>query len=115
MAAGRPAPLAKSLSLSTTIGLLPSLAQNLSLDPANGAGDDGRWCETSADQGEVKAAGPVRPDDLRGLTYPRDGVGEDLLAGVVLHTGSTVRSPADRLWAGRSTGRGPGRKRATWT
>jgi hypothetical protein len=48
---------------------------------------------------EVKAAESVRPEDLRGLTYLRDRVGGDFVAGVVLHTGRAVRSLGDRLWA----------------
>jgi len=48
---------------------------------------------------EVKAAESVRAEDLRGLTYLRDRVGEDFVAGVVLHTGRAIRSLGDRLWA----------------
>ncbi|MGD9753041.1 MAG: ATP-binding protein [Acidimicrobiia bacterium] len=48
---------------------------------------------------EVKAAESVRGEDLRGLTYLRDRVGEDFVAGVVLYTGRAIRSLGDRLWA----------------
>ena len=48
---------------------------------------------------EVKASESVRPEDLRGLAYLRDRVGDDFVAGVVLHTGRAIRSLGDRLWA----------------
>lgn len=48
---------------------------------------------------EVKAAESVRAEDLRGLIYLRDRVGDDFVAGVVLHTGRAIRSVGDRLWA----------------
>ncbi len=48
---------------------------------------------------EVKVAQSVRPDDLRGVTHLRDHVGDAFVAGIVLYTGSDVRSLGDRLWA----------------
>lgn len=48
---------------------------------------------------EVKASESVRAEDLRGLTYLRDRVGPDFVAGVVLHAGRAIRSLGDRLWA----------------
>ncbi|MEO3887460.1 ATP-binding protein [Nonomuraea sp. B5E05] len=48
---------------------------------------------------EVKAASTVRADDFRGLRHLADRLGGDLIAGIVLHTGTQTLSFGDRMRA----------------
>jgi predicted AAA+ superfamily ATPase len=48
---------------------------------------------------EVKAASTVGPDDFRGLRRLSDRVGDDLIAGIVLYTGSSTLPFGDKLRA----------------
>ncbi len=48
---------------------------------------------------EVKAASTVGPDDFRGLRRLADRLGDDLVAGVVLYTGTSTLPFGDRLRA----------------
>lgn len=48
---------------------------------------------------EVKASSTVRPDDFRGLRHLADQLGDDFVAGVVLHTGAQTIPFGDRMRA----------------
>ncbi len=48
---------------------------------------------------EVKAATTVRSDDFRGLRHLADRLGDDFVAGIVLHTGPTTLPFGNRLCA----------------
>ncbi|MFC6681029.1 DUF4143 domain-containing protein [Nonomuraea ferruginea] len=48
---------------------------------------------------EVKAASTVRPDDFRGLRHLADRLGDDFIAGIVLHTGTQTLPFGDRMRA----------------
>jgi predicted AAA+ superfamily ATPase len=48
---------------------------------------------------EVKASSTVRPDDFRGLRHLADRLGDDFVAGVVLHTGAQTIPFGDRMRA----------------
>ena len=48
---------------------------------------------------EIKATAAPSLDDARHLVWLRDHVGDQLLAGVVLHTGPSGFALGDRLWA----------------
>ncbi|MBM2618202.1 ATP-binding protein [Actinoplanes sp. LDG1-06] len=48
---------------------------------------------------EVKAASTVRSDDFRGLRRLADRLGDDFIAGVVLHTGDSTLPFGDRMRA----------------
>jgi predicted AAA+ superfamily ATPase len=48
---------------------------------------------------EVKAATTVRSDDFRGLRRLADRLGDDFLAGIVLHTGTSTLPFGDKLRA----------------
>ncbi len=48
---------------------------------------------------EVKAASTVRSEDFRGIRHLAERVGDDLLAGIVLYTGTESLSFGDRLRA----------------
>jgi predicted AAA+ superfamily ATPase len=48
---------------------------------------------------EVKASSTVRADDFRGLRHLADRLGEDFLAGIVLHTGTLTLPFGDRMRA----------------
>ncbi|GAA1320474.1 ATP-binding protein [Leucobacter albus] len=48
---------------------------------------------------EVKASSSPGHADFAGLRYLRDRVGDQFVAGVVLHTGQRAHSFGDRLWA----------------
>jgi uncharacterized protein len=48
---------------------------------------------------EVKAAVDVHESDFRGLRTLRDRVGEEFVAGVVVHCGDRPRPFGDRLWS----------------
>jgi uncharacterized protein len=48
---------------------------------------------------EIKAASTVGPDDFRGLRHLAERLGDDLLAGIVLHTGSQTLPFGPRLRA----------------
>ncbi|WP_408638163.1 DUF4143 domain-containing protein [Nonomuraea corallina] len=49
----------------------------------------------------VKAASTVRPDDFRGLRHLADRLGDDFIAGIVLHTGAQTLPFGDRMRACR--------------
>jgi predicted AAA+ superfamily ATPase len=48
---------------------------------------------------EVKASSTVRADDFRGLRHLADRLGEDFLAGIVLHTGTLTLPFGDKMRA----------------
>jgi len=48
---------------------------------------------------EVKAAATVKPADLRGLRTLAERLGDDFVAGVVLHTGPDSARLGERIWA----------------
>jgi uncharacterized protein len=48
---------------------------------------------------EVKAASTVGPDDFRGLRHLAERLGDDLIVGLVLHTGTQTLSFGPRLRA----------------
>jgi hypothetical protein len=48
---------------------------------------------------EVKAASTVRPEDFKGLRHLAERVGDDFVAGVVMHTGNQTFSFGDRMLA----------------
>lgn len=48
---------------------------------------------------EIKAASTVRPDDFRGLRHLADRLGDDFIAGIVLHTGTQTLPFGDRMRA----------------
>lgn len=48
---------------------------------------------------EVKAATTVRADDFRGLRHLAERLGPDLIAGIVLHTGTQTLSFGPRMRA----------------
>jgi uncharacterized protein len=48
---------------------------------------------------EVKAAARVTEADGRGLRWLRERLGDELIAGFVLHTGPLARALGDRTWA----------------
>ena len=48
---------------------------------------------------EIKATAAPSLDDARHLSWLRDRTGDQLLAGVVLHTGPSAFALGDRLWA----------------
>ncbi|MCY4492582.1 MAG: DUF4143 domain-containing protein, partial [Acidimicrobiaceae bacterium] len=48
---------------------------------------------------EIKATAAPSRNDTRHLTWLRDNVGDQLLAGVVLHTGPSAFALSDRIWA----------------
>ena len=48
---------------------------------------------------EIKATAAPGIDDARHLAWLRDNTGEQMLAGVVLHTGPSAFSLGERLWA----------------
>jgi uncharacterized protein len=48
---------------------------------------------------DVKAATTVGPDDFRGLRRLADRLGDDFIAGIVLHTGTSTLPFGDRLRA----------------
>ncbi len=48
---------------------------------------------------EVKAAGTVRPRDLRGLGTLRDHLGNRFLSGLVLYIGQRAQAVAERILA----------------
>ncbi|WP_328814398.1 ATP-binding protein [Nonomuraea cypriaca] len=48
---------------------------------------------------EVKAASTVRADDFRGLRHLADRLGDDFVAGIVLHTGGQALPFGDRMLA----------------
>jgi uncharacterized protein len=48
---------------------------------------------------EVKSGASVDLDDARHLTWLRDELGEEFVAGVVLHAGPITFKLADRIWA----------------
>ena len=48
---------------------------------------------------EIKATAAPSLDDARHLAWLRDHTGDQLLAGVVLHTGPSAFRLDDRLWA----------------
>ena len=48
---------------------------------------------------EIKATAAPTVDDARHLAWLRDHTGDQLLAGIVLHTGPAAFPLGDRLWA----------------
>ncbi len=48
---------------------------------------------------EVKAAASTARSDTAGLRFLRDQLGEQFVAGIVLHTGSTTVPLGERLWS----------------
>jgi predicted AAA+ superfamily ATPase len=48
---------------------------------------------------EVKAAAKITDADARGLRWLRDNVGDEFVAGFVLHTGPLAHRIDDRIWA----------------